>query len=66
MDVQVCLPPVLATIYNFIYVHDPKKIDDMLSPSNIGINDIENKATGELTTELPRRGEREPMIGGTR
>ena len=43
MDVQVCLPPVLATIYNFIYVHDPKKIDDMLSPSNIGINDIENK-----------------------
>ena len=66
MDVQVCPPPVLATIYNFIYVHDPKEIDDMLSPGDIGINDIKNRATDELTTELPSREGREPMIGGTR
>ena len=54
MDVQAHLPPALAALHNFIHIHDPDEIDDMLHP-----DDVDIEATGSLATELPRRAEKE-------
>lgn len=62
MGVQARLPPALAALHNFIRIHDPGEIDDML-PSDDNDNDITNgiraNVSGELATELPRRAERD-------
>ena len=54
MDIQARLPPALATLHNFICIHDPDEIIDILPPDNVDI-----EATGALATELPGRAERE-------
>lgn len=54
MDIQARLPPALAALHNFIRIHDPDEIVDILPPDNVDI-----EATGALATELPGRAERE-------
>ena len=48
MDIQACLPPALAALHNFIRIHDPDEIVDILPPDNVDI-----EATGALAMELP-------------
>ena len=54
MDIQARLPPALAALHNFIRIHDPDEIVDILPPDNVDI-----EATGALATELPGRAEHE-------
>ena len=48
MDIQARLPPALAALHNFIRIHNPDEIVDILPPDNVDI-----EATGALATELP-------------
>ena len=49
MDIQAHLLPALAALHNFIHIHDPDEIDNILCT-----DDVDIEATGSLTTELPR------------
>ena len=48
MDIRARLPPALAALHNFIRIHDPDEIVDILPPDNVDI-----EATGALAMELP-------------
>ena len=54
MDIQAHLPPALSALHNFIHIHDPDEIANMLCTINVDID-----ATGSLATKLPRRVEKE-------
>ena len=53
MDVQAHHPPALAALHNFIHIHDPDEINDMLCPDDVDID-----TTSSLAAELPRQAEK--------
>ena len=53
MDIQAHLLPALAALHNFIHIHDPDGINNMLHP-----DDVDVEATSSLATELLRWAEK--------